>query len=87
MNNNNNNIENNKIPTAFTAEKAGMKGLDKDKINEIITNATKNTKLYQKQQEEKEKIKHEVEKINKDLTIFHKNSILYTQIKTLADSF
>ena len=84
--NNNNNIENNKIPTAFTAEKAGMKGLDQDKINEIITNATKNTKIHQKQQEEKEKIKHEVEKINKDLTIFHKNSILYTQIKTLADS-
>ena len=84
--NNNNNIENNKIPTAFTAEKAGMKGLDQDKINEIITNATKNTKIHQKQQEEKEKIKHEVEKINKELTNFHKNSILYTQIKTLADS-
>ena len=83
---NNKSENNNKIPSAFTAEKAGMEGLDTEKINEIITNATKNTKLYKKQQEEKEKIKREVETINKNLSQFHKNSLLYSQIKTLAES-
>ena len=87
MNNNKKNIENsNKISTAFTAEKAGMEEINSEKINEIITKATKNTRIYQKQQEDKEKIKQKVEQINKNLTLFHKNLLLYSQIKKLADS-
>ena len=45
--NNNEQVEE-KLSYVFTAEKAGMEGLDKEKIAEIIYEATKNSRIFKK---------------------------------------
>ena len=83
--NNNEQVEE-KLSYVFTAEKAGMEGLDKEKIAEIIYEATKNSRIFKKNEEELKILKDEIDKINKDLINFHKQEILYNQVKKKADS-
>lgn len=75
-----------KMSYLFTAEKAGMKGLDRDQINKIIFESTKNSRMSKKNQEDLNKMKQDAEKTIQSLNQFHKNTILYNQIKNLADS-
>ena len=83
---NNNEQAEEKLSYVFTAEKAGMEGLDKEKIAEIIYETTKNSRIYKKNEEELKILKEEIDKINKDLISFHKQEILYDQVKKKADS-
>ena len=75
-----------KLSYVFTAEKAGMEGLDKEKIAEIIYETTKNSRIFKKNEEDLKILKEEIEKVNKDLNLFHKQKILYEQVKKKADS-
>ena len=75
-----------KLNYVFTAEKAGMEGLDKDKIAEIIYETTKNSRIFKKNEEDLKLLKDEIDKINKELESFHKQEILYQQVKNKADS-
>ena len=75
-----------KLNYVFTAEKAGMEGLDKDKIAEIIYETTKNSRIFKKNEEDLKILKDEIDKINKELESFHKQEILYQQVKNKADS-
>ena len=75
-----------KMSYLFTAEKAGMKGLDRNQINKIIFESTKNSRMSKKNQEDLDKMKQDAEKTIQSLNQFHKNTILYNQIKNLADS-
>ncbi len=83
---NNNEQAEEKLSYVFTAEKAGMERLDKEKIAEIIYETTKNSRIYKKNEEELKILKEEIDKINKDLISFHKQEILYDQVKKKADS-
>ena len=42
--------QNEKMSYLFTAEKAGMQGLNREEINKIITEATKNSRMSKKNQ-------------------------------------
>ena len=44
--------QNEKMSYLFTAEKAGMQGLNREEINKIITEATKNSRMSKKNQED-----------------------------------
>ena len=83
---NNNEQTEEKLSYVFTAEKAGMEGLDKEKIAEIIYETTKDSRIFKKNEEELKILKDEIDKINKDLLSFHKQEILYDQVKKKADS-
>ena len=83
---NNNEQTEEKLSYVFTAEKAGMEGLDKEKIAEIIYETTKDSRIFKKNEEELKILKEEMDKVNKDLLSFHKQEILYDQVKKKADS-
>ena len=78
--------QNEKMSYLFTAEKAGMQGLNREEINKIITEATKNSRMSKKNQEDLERMKEDAEKTIQLVNAFHKNEILYNQIKQLADA-
>ena len=54
--------QNEKMSYLFTAEKAGMQGLNREEINKIITEATKNSRMSKKNQEDLERMKEDAEK-------------------------
>jgi len=86
----NNFLQNNKhnIPNLsfhFTNEKAGMKGLDRDEIDKIILETTKDSAITKKKLEEFEKTKLLVEDYKLKLESLKKNEILYEQNRRLAD--
>ena len=78
--------QNEKMSYLFTAEKAGMQGLNREEINKIITEATKNSRMSKKNQEDLDRMKEDAEKTIQLIKAFHKNEILYNQIKQLADA-
>jgi len=61
----------------FTNEKAGMTGLDKNEINRIIYETTKDSPLQKKKEDELEKTKKLVEELQTKLEIFYKNKSMY----------
>jgi DNA polymerase kappa len=63
-----------------------MKGIDHQKIDKIIYETTKNTRMFKKNEEDLLYLKQEVASIEKKLDNFHKNKILYDQVKQLATS-
>ena len=79
-------ITNMNMPCVYTGEKGGMKGIDHEKIEKIIYETTKNSRIFKKNEEDLNYLKQEVAIIQKKLENFHKNEILYNQIKQLADS-
>ena len=70
----------------FTSAKAGMDGLDREQINQIISEATKNSRMAIKNKNDLEIVKQKAIKINNSLQQLHKNALLYSQIQNLATS-
>jgi DNA polymerase kappa len=90
----NNNISNN-ISTAhsipqisfhFTNEKAGMEGLDREEIDKIIFEATKDSAITKKKKEELDRIKLQVEDYKIKLESLYKNDFLLEQNRKLAEA-
>ena len=79
-------INNINMPCVYTGEKGGMKGIDHEKIEKIIYETTKNSRIFKKKEEDLNYLKQEVALLEKKLENFHKNEILYNQVKKLADS-
>ena len=79
-------ITNMNMPCVYTGEKGGMKGIDHEKIEKIIYETTKNSRIFKKNEEDLNNLKQEVALLEKKLENFHKNEILYNQVKQLADS-
>jgi nucleotidyltransferase/DNA polymerase involved in DNA repair len=71
---------------AFTSEKAGMTGLDRTQINNIILNATKDSRIYKKNEQVLQKIKQEGIEMNKRLEEFHNDKCYYFQIESIASA-
>ena len=80
------NINNMNMPCVYTGEKGGMKGIDHAKIEKIIYETTKNSRIFKKNEEDLNSLKQEAALLEKKLENFHKNEILYNQVKKLADS-
>ena len=79
-------ITNMNMPSVYTAEKGGMEGIDHKKIEKIIYETTKNSRIFKKNEEDLNYLKQEVSALEKKLENFHKNEILYNQVKKLATS-
>ena len=74
------------MPCVYTGEKGGMKGIDHEKIEKIIYETTKNSRIFKRNEEDLAYLKQEVAILEKKLENFHKNELLYNQVKQLADS-
>jgi DNA polymerase kappa len=70
----------------FTNEKAGMQGLDREQIDKIIKENTRDSVITKRKEEEFEKMKQHVEILKHKLEQLHRNDILFNQNKLLADS-
>ena len=53
--------------------KAGMEGLDKEKINKIIHDASKGSKFYENEKRKEERVKERVSEIKRDLCKFNES--------------
>lgn len=73
------------ISFLFTSEKAGMEGLDRDQINKIILECTKNSTITKKKQEEYDMAVKVVDDWKIKLQSLHKNSLIYEQNRKLAE--
>ena len=74
------------MPCVYTGEKGGMKGINHEKIEKIIYETTKNSRIFKRKEEDLAYIKQEVLSLEKKLENFHKNDILYNQVAQLAKS-
>ncbi len=83
--NNEDNQNKNKISFLFTSEKAGMHGLNRDEINKITLECTKNSVITKKKQEEYDLAVKVVEDWKMKLESLNKNSFIYEQIRKLAE--
>jgi len=73
------------ISFLFTSEKAGMEGLDRDQINRITLECTKNSSITKKKQEEYDFALKVVEDWKLKLETLHKSPLIYDQNKKLAE--
>lgn len=76
----------NSITFHFTNEKAGMQGLNKEEIDKIIFEATKDSAITRKKIKDFERIKQNVEHYQVKLKSFHNNEALFEQNKKLAEA-
>ena len=74
------------MPCVYTGEKGGMKGINHEKIEKIIYETTKNSRIFKKNEEDLAYLKQEILSLEKKLENFHKNEILYNQVAQLAKS-
>ena len=74
------------MPCVYTGEKGGMKGINHEKIEKIIYETTKNSRIFRKNEEDLASLKQEISSLEKKLENFHKNEILYNQVAQLAKS-
>ena len=74
------------MPCVYTGEKGGMKGINHEKIEKIIYETTKNSRIFRKNEEDLASLKQEISLLEKKLENFHKNEILYNQVAQLAKS-
>ena len=74
------------MPCVYTGEKGGMKGINHEKIEKIIYETTKNSRIFKRNEEDLAYLKQEVLSLEKKLENFHKNDILYNQVAQLAKS-
>ncbi len=79
-------ITNMNMPSVYTGEKGGMKGINHEKIEKIIYETTKNSRIFKRREEDLAYLKQEVIALEKKLENFHKNEILYNQVTQLAKS-
>ena len=79
-------ITNMNMPSVYTGEKGGMKGINHQKIEKIIYETTKNSRIFKKNEEDLASLKQEVLLLEKKLENFHKNEILLNQVTQLAKS-
>ena len=86
INNNSSKMTNMNMPCVYTGEKGGMKGINHEKIEKIIYETTKNSRIFKKNEEDLASIKQEILSLEKKLENFHKNEILYNQVAQLAKS-
>ena len=86
LNNNSSKMTNMNMPCVYTGEKGGMKGINHEKIEKIIYETTKNSRIFKKNEEDLASIKQEILSLEKKLENFHKNEILYNQVAQLAKS-
>ena len=88
LNNNNNSskMTNMNMPCVYTGEKGGMKGINHEKIEKIIYETTKNSRIFKRNQEDLASLKQEISALEKKLENFHKNDVLYNQVEQLAKS-
>ena len=86
VNNNSSKMTNMNMPCVYTGEKGGMKGINHEKIEKIIYETTKNSRIFKKNEEDLASIKQEILSLEKKLENFHKNEILYNQVAQLAKS-
>ena len=70
----------------FTNDKAGMTGLNREEINKIIYESTKDSAITKKKIEEFERIKLLVDEYKIKLDGLKKNEILYEQNRRLAEN-
>jgi len=74
MQNDQTNQQNRNEPTfLFIAHKAGMQQVDKAKVNAIVTEASRDSRFYNKQVAKKEKYEQTVEKMKEKITKFQKD--------------
>jgi len=69
-------------------QKAGMEGLDKEKINKIIHEASKGSKFYENEKRKEERVKQRVQEMKKELAKFtttDKQRALIESRKLLCD--
>lgn len=85
-NNNSSKMTNMNMPCVYTGEKGGMQGINHEKIEKIIYETTKNSRIFKKNEEDLASIKQEISILEKKLENFHKNEILYNQVSQLAKS-
>lgn len=69
----------------FTSDKAGMLGLDKDKINKIVEEHTKNSTIYKKNLEERKKIEHSVQEWISQINLLMQNKNQIEHLKSLME--
>lgn len=79
------NNTNNNLSFLFTSAKAGMQGLDRDKINKIIQESTKDSIITKHKNEEFEKVKNTVDSYKKKLNSFHKSQNLIEHNKKIVE--
>ena len=84
--NNSSKMTNMNMPCVYTGEKGGMKGINHEKIEKIIYETTKNSRIFRKNEEDLASLKQEISSLEKKLENFHKNEILYNQVAQLAKS-
>ena len=60
---------------ALNCNKAGMAGLDKEKINQIIEEASKGSKFYKKKQDDQVRIDRQVTELQLSLSRLHSDQI------------
>lgn len=70
----------------FTNEKAGMEGLDREEIDKIIFEATKDSAISKKKQEDLDRIKLQVEDFKIKLESLYKNDFLLEQNRKLVEA-
>ena len=78
-------MNNNAISFHFTNNKAGMDGLNREQMNKIIEEATKNSAIYQKQKADRKKIESQVYEWKNKLEGFKNNTALFNHIEKLKN--
>ncbi|KAI9908032.1 hypothetical protein PsorP6_003829 [Peronosclerospora sorghi] len=68
----------------FTAEKAGMKGVDKQHVQEVVHNMSKNSSFYQKSLRDNEKVEQRVHEMRKKLACMTSGQLLRLEQETDA---
>ena len=80
-----NNIKSKLVSYNYMNEKAGMKGINKEKINQIIEESTKNSAIYLKNKTKRDNIKVQVYEDSIKLNTFYSNKSLVHSYKLLKD--
>ena len=63
----------------FTGTKAGMEGIDRETINQIIHDASKNSNYYKKQQRKGEQLRQRVEEMRDRVARKLEKGPIYTE--------
>ena len=66
LNNNSSKMTNMNMPCVYTGEKGGMKGINHEKIEKIIYETTKNSRIFKKNEEDLASIKQEILSLEKN---------------------
>jgi len=81
------NVETGKVEPAFHyfAHKAGMQGVDKEKVAKIIADASKNSRYYLKQMEKKQKYEQQIAAMKEKIEKFWKDKQYVKSVQVIVD--